>query len=445
MGSYSTLYLNNFELYSLKWDIDPTVMMLFTENDKHIRPYTDEELKRDFGIASPEENEDFDIPVNTIEYTTSISIAKDRLEFMGFTMSKVHKVFKDEVKNRLESLFIRREDTSWKENERLHSINEREIEILQSLTFDTWAKEFTNILCQNITGIYEYWWDDNTEELSLLAKYMLCRGNDDWLFGFPSLDYRIFIRAVAEIADSNTSVSYDLTQLTESDSFDPNEDFCLSARWSLAEDFVINHKIIVLTEGASDKWVLERSLKLLYPHLAEYYSFMDFEGAKVQGGAGSLVSTVKAFIGSGVVNRIIAIFDNDTAAKSAIRSLQNIQIPPNIKILQYPDIEIAENYPTLGPQGTTKMNVNGLAGSLEMYFGNDVLLMEDGDLTPIQWRGYDSALSQYQGEILNKTSIQSKFNEMLKSCELNSALIDKFDWSGIKVIINCLKLAFCED
>ena len=35
-------------------------------------------------------------------------------------------------------------------------------------------------------------------------------------------------------------------------------------------------KVIVVTEGDTDREVLERSLRLLYPHLADYFHFFDF-------------------------------------------------------------------------------------------------------------------------------------------------------------------------
>ena len=60
-------------------------------------------------------------------------------------------------------------------------------------------------------------------------------------------------------------------------------------------------------------------MQLLYPHLADYFTFMDFEGARVGGGAGNLANIVKAFAGAGIVNKIIAIFDNDTAGEAAIQ------------------------------------------------------------------------------------------------------------------------------
>jgi hypothetical protein len=169
---------------------------------------------------------------------------------------------------------------------------------------------------------------------------------------------------------------------------------------------------------------------------------MDFEGVRPPGGAGPLAATIKAFIGAGIVNRCIAFFDNDTAGQSAIHGLRSIDLPANIRIFRYPDIDLAENYPTLGPQGTSVMNVNGLAGGLELYFGRDVLEREDGTLTPIQWRGYDETLGKYQGEIINKKGIHNKFHDKMKLCKEDREQLQYSDWTGIRAILDRLRTAF---
>jgi hypothetical protein len=125
--------------------------------------------------------------------------------------------------------------------------------------------------------------------------------------------------------------------------------------------------------------------------------------------AGNLVNTIKAFVGSGISNRVIAIFDNDSAGFEAIRGLSRTSIPSNIRIMNYPNIKIAKSYPTLGPSGLSSLDINGLACSIEIYFGEEVLNI-DGEFSPIQWKGYIEGVKKYQGEIMNKTKLQELFN-----------------------------------
>jgi len=63
--------------------------------------------------------------------------------------------------------------------------------------------------------------------------------------------------------------------------------------------------------------------------------------------------------------------------------------PESYRILHYPDLPLLVDYPTLGPQSDSpvRMNVNGKAGSLEMYLGRDLLTV-NGELVPVQWTGY---------------------------------------------------------
>jgi hypothetical protein len=91
------------------------------------------------------------------------------------------------------------------------------------------------------------------------------------------------------------------------------------------------------------------------------------------------------------------------------------------------------------------MDVNGLACSLELYYGLDVLREEDGSLCPIQWRGYDDAIKQYQGEVMRKEALKIRYAEKLSKCQADPELIGKYDWSGMEAIIQSLLTAFHED
>jgi hypothetical protein len=171
---------------------------------------------------------------------------------------------------------------------------------------------------------------------------------------------------------------------------------------------------------------------------------MDFENTKSDGGASFLVSQIKSFIGAGVANRVIALFDNDTAGTSEILKLKEAtKLPSNIKIMQYPKLSVASSYPTIGPTGISNLDVNGLACSLELYLGDDALKKPQG-YVPVQWTGYNSKLKQYQGEIIGKERIKKNFYKKLSRCENNHSQINDFDWSGLKLIFKEIFSAFCD-
>ncbi|MBA3571371.1 MAG: hypothetical protein H0W34_05240, partial [Pyrinomonadaceae bacterium] len=67
-------------------------------------------------------------------------------------------------------------------------------------------------------------------------------------------------------------------------------DFSNLVGWVDYEAYTCNPpKTVIMTEGSSDKRILAETLRLLYPHLYPYYSFIDFDLANVPGGTGHLL------------------------------------------------------------------------------------------------------------------------------------------------------------
>lgn len=287
---------------------------------------------------------------------------------------------------------------------------------------------YREILNSNIHPVYYLQENGNAPEL---IRHIL-KDDDEFLWGFPCHDFRCFFRALLEIVSDESEVAQDITDLVYAGYYADTDEVCHIALEDMIGDYAVSSKIIVLTEGSTDTEFLSKSLKLLYPHLFDYYTFMDF-GFKPPGGVGPLVNAVKSFAGAGIENRVIALFDNDTAAFSAVESLKNINIPNNIVIKHYPDIPLADSYPALGPNGKSLQNINGLACSIELYLGRDVL-EKDGDLIPIQWKGFDGHISRYQGEILEKTEIQDRFREKIEECFQDTSKIKLTSWEELHLL-----------
>ena len=189
-------------------------------------------------------------------------------------------------------------------------------------------------------------------------------------------------------------------------------------------------------------------VRLLHPHLSDLVRFMDY-GERPTGGAGPSVNTVRSFAAAGIANRVVALFDNDTAATDALRSLGRARLPDNIRVRQYPPLDLARHYPTLGPppadSGVAYTNVNGLAGSVEMYLGRDILTLQDGTLRPVQWHTYIPGARQYQGEITGKQALHEAYRAKLRAAEIDPSNIAKQDWSGIHAIFDVVFQAFRSD
>ena len=100
-------------------------------------------------------------------------------------------------------------------------------------------------------------------------------------------------------------------------------------------------------------------------------------------------------------------------------------MPPNITIRLLPELELLKSYPTIGPSGSADLDVNGMAASIELYFGEDVLRVDDNNLVPIQWTGYNKLAKQYQGEVLEKALLQARFKAKLARAQNGEELIGK--------------------
>ncbi len=434
MGSYAELRLGSFYLGSTKDDVDPQIMTIFRESDKRIVKTTPAQLElvRSFATDELEENES----VTLVQYVCAAPLVRDRLELMGFTREVAEAGFYRGLK---EDIAHYEEWVEGSHGDEFKNFLKETLQTLRELSLDNWLSNLEEIRRRGLKPTYSS--NRVCEEYSPLLRHMLCEKGHDG-YGFPGYEFRHFIRLLLDVCAEADELVYDLTDLALGGWIEEADDLVKVADELISADFAVSRRIIILTEGITDKWILGRSLRLLYPHLSDYFRFMDFEGAKVGGGAGELANIVKAFAGAGIINRIVALFDNDTAAEAAIQSLSTITLPDNIVVRKYPDIELANSYPTLGPTGVVSMNVNGLAGSIELYLGDDVLRYADGNLTPVQWRGYDSRLQRYQGEILNKIELQNKFEHKLRACEEDPTQVVAYDWTGVRAILDVMRSAF---
>jgi hypothetical protein len=436
MGSYAHLLTGSLVVLSTKNGVDPFVVSLFRESDKQKieadQDYEDPRKRtggdlllsfsRDYYPGDEEYEDEGALHPPYWCYFIYAREARDRLELMGFTRSKAIGVYEEciaeyrkRIEGRYQYLVLPQEKY------------EREMSLLKDATFEKWTEQVKKA----ISGPSYVSLDAGTDELP------------PWVWEvWENTDIRFLLRGIIECCNDETPVIQDITRLIEGGWYKDTDELYTLAYTTLVMDYRTQGPIVVLTEGSTDQQVLSSALQLLYPHLSESFSFMDFATSNAAGGASVLVSTVRSFAGAGITNRVVALFDNDTAARDAIRVLAQTQLPENIKVMRYPYLELAASYPTLGPTGLVSMDVNELACSVELFFGRDVLQREDGTLSPIQWRGYVTALKQYQGEVLGKTDLQRRFLDKVARSREDSAYFAAADWSGMELIFSMLRKSF---
>jgi hypothetical protein len=377
--------------------------------------------------------------LSVVYYAAPVSIVRDRLNLLGYTLATSREAFEEYVSGERQQYDNWSKRPSDGDNLQLSETMSEHWKathsLLCSLTVDSWLAGLEEIrrsgLRPNYYGRYE-----GPHEGTLIG-YLL---SNEW-YGFPGPDRNVALRLALEVCPDAQELIYDVTELVWSGYFSADEDLVEYSLNLFAEEHQSTAKIILLTEGKSDSAILRESLELLFPHLAKYYSFMEFDAARVGGGAGNLVNLVKAFAGAGIANRTIALFDNDTAAAAALKTLERVALPPHIKTLRLPDLTSLKSYPTIGPSGTVSMDVNGVAGSIELYLGEDVL--NDGaELVPIQWKGFDAGMRRYQGEVLEKDKLHERFFRKVECAKSDQSSLAGPQWVSLRAIFADVFAAF---
>lgn len=439
MGSYSQCWLGDFSVGETKGDVDPGLMSLFDPTDKHVvtdlRSPVPHQLSH--WLRQPDHEDDFCL----VYYKAPLHVLRDRLELRGYTLKTSKEAFEHYVEQEREryrqwSSDVR-ESSAPSSSEFIREHWANRVVLLQQLTADAWLAGLNEIRCSDLKrnphGPFE------GPHKGTLLGYLLSEG---W-YGFPGDDLLVALRLAIDACPDAHEFVYDLTDIVAAGYVTPDEDVVGACRAGFTDEYQTSAKTILLTEGKTDSAILGAALELLYPHLADAFSFMEFDALRVGGGAGNLVNLVKAFAGAGVANRTIALFDNDTAATASLKSLEKVSLPPHIRVLTLPNLDLLRAYPTIGPSGTVRLDVNGLAGSIELYLGEDVL-RSGADLTPIQWTGFESGLRRYQGEVLDKDLLHERFFRKVEAAKLSRPGPAEEHWSGLRAIFTAVFAAFHE-
>lgn len=272
-------------------------------------------------------------------------------------------------------------------------------------------------------------------------------GSRKWLLeDIAEWDERYAARLIL-LAFPDAEIVLDLTGLVQGGWLDEPDlaSLASSSATAITGAAGMHASVVVLTEGRTDAEFLTAGLRILYPYLTDLIRFLDYE-RKPEGGVAALIRMVRAFAAAGIVNRVVAVLDNDTAAADGLRTIDPAKLPAQIQIFRYPQLDLARNYPTLGPPtldspaGSVALaDVNGLAGSIELYLGRDVLTRPDGTLRPVQWKAFIPGMARYQGEVVDKEAIHQAFRSKCALATESPECIKDQDWEGIRLIVDAIR------
>lgn len=388
MGSYCSFIIKERELFWSKSYIPTDLCILFHQS----------ELKRS-SVKVMDDDEEYDSEIYLLESTSTKLL--DRLRILGYSP---------------EQAYIR---LSKALNEYIHEYGE-----ILSIKFDVdvWCSKITEIV--NSPLIDDFEGDD-------VARYILY--HSDFTLGLPSYDERDTLVLLLSLFTGETRVALDYSELVGGGYIEDEEDVVSKAKLQIQNSAIVRENIIIVAEGVTDLRYLEKSLKILFPDLVNYFSFFDIKGPKVQGGVDDLVRFVKGVLGAKLSNRFCVIFDNDFAGLSGMEKLKKISVPSNVTIMHYPDMPLFNSYPVTRDNQLNNMNINGVGCSIELYFGKDILI-SDNCLTPVRITHINGKI---HGKISNKAMLQSRF---LNKCRrtLIHGIDDAEDWSGMISVWNTI-------
>ena len=209
------------------------------------------------------------------------------------------------------------------------------------------------------------------------------------------------LRLLAEnSANLSLDVSWDFTPLVESG-------------WTKREEFRAGPSpeqcFLVVTEGSSDAKIIQKALSLFRPHIADFFRFVDMEEGYPFSGTGNLHKFTQGLISIGIQNNTVVVYDNDAEGIAKMLATKKLSLPPNMRVMQLPNLDAFSNFKTIGPTGIWHADINGRAAAIECYLD----LKKDGLPEPIiRWSAFNRELDVYHGELQHKTQYMKNFLQL---------------------------------
>ena len=247
----------------------------------------------------------------------------------------------------------------------------------------------------------ETWWSKGEEGMTPSEKI-------EWGM-FDELPVPISPRAVLDRCTHADSVTLDVSDLVGGGYIDRD--------WVVHGDTEegIAARTVVVLEGATDRKVIRESLDKLVPQVSYLFQVLDASEWIEDGGCRHVRRCIGILAGIRGVVPVVALLDNDAEGRNVVREVEH-NCPRNVVVGTLPDTELGKNWPTIGPGGEQKDDVNGRAMSIEMYMGEENLKRE-GKKKRIRWSSCVKGVGEYQGAIEGKEETQRKFSEAVNGRE----------------------------
>ncbi len=324
-----------------------------------------------------------------------LSTMKMRLDLMGYDMPSVKRIYRSDI-----SLFTK------------HGT-----QMLPD--FDTFYNTIKKI---DITGIdtvkFESEWDENGFDFGEYARKCILehpqirdrllaessgdntntrRSLYDLSEFLENLDPYVTLRILAENpANSDYEVQWNFANIVESG---------LVERADIINATVSKDKLMIVTEGKSDTNILQKVIGELYPDISDFFDFIDMKENYPFTGVGNLYNFCMGLCRINIRNKVMIIFDNDTAGVEIYDKTLALNNPDNLLITKLPFYPDFSCFQTIGPQGASCEDINGKAVAIECFLDFSSV----HEVPCARWTSYNSAKKQYQGELENKKAYTLAF------------------------------------
>ncbi|QTO18924.1 HEPN/Toprim-associated domain-containing protein [Burkholderia seminalis] len=162
---------------------------------------------------------------------------------------------------------------------------------------------------------------------------------------------------------------------------------------------------MIVTEGTSDTFVLQRSLQLTHPDISDFFDFIDMSAGNPFPGVGNVVMFCRGLSRIRYDGRMLVVLDNDTAGRSALAEIKALKMPTSFVATCLPDLPELQQIQTLGPTGMNIEDINGRASAIECF-----LDFKGVDSEPaVRWTSYMPKQASYQGELVSKDAYVADF------------------------------------
>ena len=180
-----------------------------------------------------------------------------------------------------------------------------------------------------------------------------------------------------------------------------------SEEWATRDQFVRpvdrDNRFLIVTEGSSDAHVLRHAFRLLKPHIADFFDFVDMDEGYPFTGTGNLYNFTKGLISISVLNNIVVLYDNDAEGVFNFKRTLELNVPANMRVLKLPNLpEFRQASAQLGQPGNTEQTSTTAQRRLSVTW----TLGQDAS---VRWTTFNKGLGAYHGVLVDKTDAVKTF------------------------------------